>query len=210
MPSNEKMKDAVWDCESTKAPDSDAYNMNFIKKCLKDVGGEFTAAVMGFFQSAILPRDANVTWVDLAPKFAGAKEIKDLRPISAVGCVYKVISKILVQRMQKIMPGLIGETQSAFVQGKKIHDRALIACETIQMIREAVQNGRITPLLVGRDNIELSHLQFADDTILFCPSEEEMIRNYKQLLRCFEMMSGLSINFDKSSLTPVNCEHSWA
>ncbi|KAL4277224.1 hypothetical protein AHAS_Ahas20G0285800 [Arachis hypogaea] len=58
------------------------------------------------------------------------------------------------------------------------------------MIREAVRNGRITLLLVGRDNIELSYLQFADDTILFCPSEEETIRNYKRLLCCFEMMSG--------------------
>ncbi|XP_057745696.1 uncharacterized protein LOC130963611 [Arachis stenosperma] len=78
-----------------------------------------------------------------------------------------------------------------------------------RMIREAVRNGRICPLLVGRDHIELSHLQFADDTILFCPPEEETIRNYKRLLRCFELMSGLSINFEKSSFIPVNCEQSW-
>ncbi|XP_072084497.1 uncharacterized protein [Arachis hypogaea] len=38
MPSNEKIKDAVWDCESTKAPGSDGYNMNFIKKFWEDVG----------------------------------------------------------------------------------------------------------------------------------------------------------------------------
>ncbi|XP_025656413.1 uncharacterized mitochondrial protein AtMg01250-like [Arachis hypogaea] len=74
-----------------------------------------------------------------------------------------------------------------------------------RMIGEAVRNGRISPLLVGRDNIELSHLQFADNTILFCPLEEETLRNYKRLLRCFKMMSGLSINFEKSNLIPVNC-----
>nr|XP_025703114.1 uncharacterized protein LOC112803876 [Arachis hypogaea] len=78
-----------------------------------------------------------------------------------------------------------------------------------RMIREAVWNRRITPLLVERDNIELSHLQFVDDTILFYPSEEDTIKNYKWLLRCFEMMSGLSINFDKSILIPVNREQSW-
>ncbi|XP_016195893.1 uncharacterized protein LOC107636936 [Arachis ipaensis] len=78
-----------------------------------------------------------------------------------------------------------------------------------RMIGEAVRNGRISHLFVGRDNIELSHLQFADDTVLFCPTEEETIKNYKRLLQCFELMSGLSINFDKSSLIPINCEHQW-
>nr|XP_029148315.1 uncharacterized protein LOC114925208 [Arachis hypogaea] len=275
--------------------------MNFIKRCWDEIGSEFTAAVMGFFQMARLPADANITWVALAPKFMGAKEIKDLRPISMVGCMYKVISKVLVRRMRSVMPALVGETQSAFVQGRKIHDGALIACETVswlklrkkeaalikldfqkaydrvkwsfvntvlqkmgfghkwrawvmecvatasmsvlingspskpfnmerglrqgdplspflfvlvvdvlhRMIGEAVRNGRISPLLVGRDSIPLSHLQFADDTILFCPPKEETIRNYKRLMRFFELMSGLSINFDKSSLIPINCEEQW-
>ncbi|XP_015966777.2 uncharacterized protein LOC107490518 [Arachis duranensis] len=78
-----------------------------------------------------------------------------------------------------------------------------------RMMGEAVRNDRISSLLVGRDNIELSHLQFADDTILFCPQETETLVNYKRLLRCFELMSGLSINFEKSSLISVNCEKEW-
>ncbi|XP_016173726.1 uncharacterized protein LOC107616260 [Arachis ipaensis] len=78
-----------------------------------------------------------------------------------------------------------------------------------RMIGEAVRNRRISPLLVRRDKIELSHLQFADDTILFCLPEEETVRNYMRLLRYFEMMSGLSINFEKSNLIPVNCSQEW-
>ncbi|XP_016204098.1 uncharacterized protein LOC107644684 [Arachis ipaensis] len=77
------------------------------------------------------------------------------------------------------------------------------------MLEEAVRNGRLSPLLVGRDHVQLSHLQFADDTILFCPPEDETIKNYKRLLRCFELMSGLSINFEKSSLIPINCDEQW-
>ncbi|XP_072054910.1 uncharacterized protein [Arachis hypogaea] len=78
-----------------------------------------------------------------------------------------------------------------------------------KMIGEAVRNRRISPLLVGSDNIELWHLQFVDNTILFCPPEEDTVRNYQRLLRCFEIMSGLSINFDKSNLIPVNCSQEW-
>ncbi|XP_016178235.1 uncharacterized protein LOC107620616 [Arachis ipaensis] len=198
------------------------------------------------------------------------EEIKDLRLIGIVGCVYRVISKVLVRRMRSMLPALVGETQSAFVKGRKIHDGTLIACETVNWLkltkkeaaiiklyfqkaydrikwsfvdfvlqqmefgqvwrawvmecvtttsicgcttsndRRGVRNGRISPLLVGRDSIELSHLHFADDTILFCPPEEETIKNYKRLLRCFELMSGLSINFEKSSLIPINCEEQWS
>ncbi|XP_057747667.1 uncharacterized protein LOC130966862 [Arachis stenosperma] len=78
-----------------------------------------------------------------------------------------------------------------------------------RMVGEAIRNGRISLLLVRRDSIELSHLQFADDTILFCPPEEETIKNYQRLLRCFELMLGLRINFDKSSLIPINCDGQW-
>ncbi|XP_020963856.1 uncharacterized protein LOC110265279 [Arachis ipaensis] len=78
-----------------------------------------------------------------------------------------------------------------------------------RMLGEAVRNGRIDPLLVGRDHIELSHLQFSNDTILFCPPEIETIVNYNRLLQCFELMSGLSINFDKLNLISMNCEKEW-
>ncbi|XP_015936039.1 uncharacterized protein LOC107461998 [Arachis duranensis] len=84
LPSVEKVKDSVWDCESFKAPGSDGYNMNFIKKCWVDIKTEFTGVVMSFFETERLPVDFNVTWIALAPKFVGAKEIKDLKPISMV------------------------------------------------------------------------------------------------------------------------------
>ncbi|XP_057746700.1 uncharacterized protein LOC130965964 [Arachis stenosperma] len=119
MPTTEEVREAVWDCESSMAPESD----------------EFTSVVLKFFRSLRLPSDSNITWVALAPKFTGAKEIKDLRSISIVGCVYKVISKVMVQRMISVMPCLVGETQSAFVKVRKIHDGALIACETVQWLK---------------------------------------------------------------------------
>ncbi|XP_016170819.1 uncharacterized protein LOC107613365 [Arachis ipaensis] len=78
-----------------------------------------------------------------------------------------------------------------------------------RMVGEAARNRRVSLLLVGRDSIELSHLQFADDTILFCRPKEETIKNYQRLLRCFELMSELNINFDKSSLILVNCDEQW-
>ncbi|XP_057719704.1 uncharacterized protein LOC130934132 [Arachis stenosperma] len=254
LPSAKEVKEAVWDCESSKASGSDGYNMHFIKKCWDEIGTEFTAAVMDFFQTVRLPAEANVTWVALAPKFIGAKEIKDLRPISMVGCVYKKNASVIIKLdFQKAYDRVkwcfvdtvlekmgFGRTWRAWVrecvtsasisimvnglpskpfkmerglhQGNPLSPFlfVLVVDELNRMIGEAVRNGRISPLLVGRDNIELSHLQFSYDTILFCPPEEETLRNYQRLLRCFEMMSDLSINFEKSNLIPVNCSSEWA
>ena len=51
----------------------------------------------------------------------------------------------------------------------------------------------------------VTHLQFADDTILFCSSNQEEVVNLKQVLRCFQLCSGLKINLSKSLLVGVGC-----
>jgi hypothetical protein len=45
---------------------------------------------------------------------------------------------------------------------------------------------------------------YVDDTILFVDKEEELARNLKWTLTCFEMMSGMRINYNKSELVPIN------
>nr|XP_025692373.1 uncharacterized protein LOC112794597 [Arachis hypogaea] len=53
-----------------------------------------------------------------------------------VGCVYKVVAKILSKRLQPVMPELVEEEQSAFVSGRKIVNGALIACEVVHWVRK--------------------------------------------------------------------------
>ncbi|XP_015965495.1 uncharacterized protein LOC107489249 [Arachis duranensis] len=62
IPTLEEIKEAVWDCESSKAPGSNGYNMNFIKKCWDEIGTEFSIAILDFFRSSRLPSDSNITW----------------------------------------------------------------------------------------------------------------------------------------------------
>ncbi|KAH1120712.1 hypothetical protein J1N35_003872 [Gossypium stocksii] len=58
--------------------------------------------------------------------------------------------------------------------------------------------------IIPRESI--SHLQFADDTILFLRADENVVRNSKYILCCFEMFSGLSINFSKSCIVGFDLE----
>ena len=119
-------------CDPIKAPRVDGFNLNFVRKCWDTLGGDFSACILNFFVKGSLPAKLNMTWVTLIPKFEGAIEIKDYRPISMVGCVYKVIAKVLANRLRKVAGGLVGETQTTFVQGRLILDGVLIACEAIQ------------------------------------------------------------------------------
>ena len=78
-----------------------------------------------------------MTWVVLVPKVDNAMEIKDFRPISMVGCLYKIIAKILANRLKRVMPALVGETQSTFVSGRQILDGALISNEAVWWLKKA-------------------------------------------------------------------------
>ena len=90
------------------------------------VRSNFVELVLSFFSSGSLDKSLSMTWVTLIPKVDGAKEMKDFRPITMVGCVYKVISKILVRRLKGVMNNLVGEAQAAFIHDRKFFYGALI------------------------------------------------------------------------------------
>lgn len=56
-----------------------------------------------------MEKSLNMTLVTLTPNFEGVNEMKEFRPISMVGCTYKVIAKILARRIRKVKGGLVGE-----------------------------------------------------------------------------------------------------
>jgi len=53
----------------------------------------------------------------LIPKMADPQLLNDYRPISLIGCMCKIVAKLLAKRMKMVMPLIIDETQSAFVGG---------------------------------------------------------------------------------------------
>jgi hypothetical protein len=56
----------------------------------------------------------------------------DIRPISLVGCMYKVLAKVLANRLRSVIGTVVSDSQSAFVKGKQILDGILIAIEAVE------------------------------------------------------------------------------
>jgi len=75
--SHNEVKDAVWDCDPSKAPGYDWYNFKFVRMMWDIIGSDIIKFVVEFFTSYSLPKAVNRTWVTLIPKKIEAKEISD-------------------------------------------------------------------------------------------------------------------------------------
>ena len=77
------------------------------------------------------------------------------------------------------------------------------------MMREAVEKNLFRGFLVGRNNVEISSRQYVDDTIFFGETSMENVKAIKAILRSFELVSGLKINFAKSSFGAIGKSEQW-
>ena len=234
----------------------------------------------------------------LIPKKAGAKGVKDFRPISLLGSLYKILAKVLANRLRLVLGSLITPTQNAFIKGRQILDSMLIASECVDSrLKENLpgilckldlekvydhvnwnflmymlerlgfaerwrswmlycistvwlsmlvngtpsgffdtsrgihQGDPLSPLLFvvvmeafsklmqkvaeekyirgfeirdrNQEPMQITHLCYADDTILSCEPVLEQVGYVKCTLLCFEAAFGLKVNLSKSEMVQI-------
>ena len=112
---------SVQACAGDKVPGPDGFTMAFFKHCWEVMNTEVIANTQNLHERDIFERSFNATHVALIPKKMGANELKDFRPISLIGSIYKIISKLLTERLKKVMHKLVDEQQMAFIKGRQIN-----------------------------------------------------------------------------------------
>jgi hypothetical protein len=297
-----EVKSAVWDCDSFKSPGPDGINFGFFKDFWVELKGDIMRFITEFHQNGKLTKGINSTFIALIPKVDCPQRLNEFRPISLVGSLYKILAKVLANRLRHVIGSVISEAQTAFVKDRQILDGILIANEVVDEARKSrkelmlfkvdfekaydsvdwgyldavmgnmafpplwrkwmkecvctdtasvlvngspteefpfqrglrqgdplspflfllaaeglnvlmptmVEQNMFTGYSLGeQESVMVSHLQFADDTLLVGVKSSANVRALRAVLVLFELMSGLKVNFHKSMLVGVNISESW-
>ncbi|RVW50576.1 Transposon TX1 uncharacterized 149 kDa protein [Vitis vinifera] len=296
--SENEIHSALMEMSGDKAPGPDGFTMAFWQSSWDFVKEEILEMFKEFHEQGSFLKSLNNTFLVLIPKKGGADDLGDFRPISLLGGLYKLMAKVLANRLKRVLNKVVAPTQNAFVMGRQILDASLIANEVIDswqkrkekglickldiekaydsinwkfllktlhkmgfgprwvgwmwscistakfsvlvngvpagffpsskglrqgdplspylfvlgmevldaLLRRAVAGGYLSGCSIKGDrrhNLKISHLFFADDTIVFCEANKEHLTHLSWILLWFEVASGLRINLDKSEIIPV-------
>lgn len=94
-----------------------------------------TKALLSILNLGQIPLDLNHTFITLIPKIKQLCEVENYHPISLCNILYKLISKVIANRLKGVLFTLIFDSQSAFVHERQITDTIMAAYEIIQVFR---------------------------------------------------------------------------
>lgn len=121
-----EIKEAIFSIPDGKSPGPDGFSSGFFKAGWNIIGNEVCSAIRSFFNSGKLLKEVNATLIIVIPKNECPMFVSDYKPIACCNVLYKAITKILTNRMQTVMGGIINETQGAFVKKRSIMDNILV------------------------------------------------------------------------------------
>ncbi|RVW54131.1 hypothetical protein CK203_092200 [Vitis vinifera] len=175
---------------------------SYFKSMFEETPVRRPAVDSGFFKTLDLLDNETLEGPFSEEEKAGASDVQDFRLVSLVGRLYKIIAKVLANRLKRVMGKVVSNSQNAFVAGlvckwdiEKAYDHVnwsflLSVLEKMgfgpkcSLIARAEEKGFIRGFKVmGRsgEGIYVSHLLFADDTLLFCEDNRDQLEFWKKM-----------------------------
>ncbi|GJU54666.1 RNA-directed DNA polymerase, eukaryota [Tanacetum coccineum] len=129
--SSDEIRDAVWACGANKSPVLDGFPFEFFRKFWSLIGPDMCVAVKWFFSHNTFTRGCNSSFISLVSKVPDPKFVSDYRPISLIGSLYKVVTKILALCLSLVIFELISDVQTTFLPNRQILDGPFILNELL-------------------------------------------------------------------------------
>jgi mannosylglycoprotein endo-beta-mannosidase len=105
--SEKEIEDVVKELPNEKSPGSDGFNNEFIKNCWSIIGKDIKDLIKDFYNGIVSLESINSSYITLVPKIDSPSTPNDFRPISLLNSVLKIITKLLANRLQRIILKLV-------------------------------------------------------------------------------------------------------
>lgn len=127
---------AVKQMHPDKSDGPDGYSPTFFQHFWDLLGEEVFTCGRDWLIDDSFPANLNDTTLVLIPKKDNSERMMRLCPIALCNVLYKILAKVLANRLKVILPNVITENQSAFIPGRNISDNVLVAFETLNYMKK--------------------------------------------------------------------------
>ena len=131
----EEIDTAIKPMAPLKAPGPDGMPPLFYQTFWQHIGLKASEAVLSCLNSGNLLKSINHTFITLIPKVSNPESVSKFRSISLCSVLYKIISKVIVNRLKPLLNSIVSEAQSAFIADRLITDNILIAFESLHYMK---------------------------------------------------------------------------
>ncbi|RVW96465.1 Transposon TX1 uncharacterized 149 kDa protein [Vitis vinifera] len=185
---------ALMEMNGDKAPGPDGLTMAFWQSCWDFLKKEVVELFKEFYDQKSFAKSLNTTFLVLIPKKGGVEDLGDFLPINLLGGLYKLLAKVLANKLKKVLGKVVSADQNVFVRGRQILDASLITNEVVDYRQKRKEKE-----LVYKLDIEKAY-----DSINWNFLIKEEASNSSWLdFGVVEAASSLRINLAKSELIPV-------
>jgi len=143
FPSHKDIREAVFALNADGAPGPDGFSGHFCQTFWDIVGNDVVHSVQEFFLGGVLPPNINSNMIVLILKVPGARTMGDYRPIALANFQFKIVTKIVADRLACITSRIISIEQQGFVRDRNISDCVIIAYEAINSLDTGQYGGNI-------------------------------------------------------------------
>ena len=119
---NNEIDEVVSHMPSDKSPGPDGFNAAFLKTCWDIVAVDFYRLIHDFYHGNVNIQSINYSFITLIPKIDAASGPSEFRPISLLNCTLRIITKLLENRLQKVILKLVHTNQYGFLNKICIQD----------------------------------------------------------------------------------------
>jgi hypothetical protein len=140
--SKDEVKAAFFQMHTSKAPDPDGMSPLFFQKYWSIVGEDVCAAVLDCLHLGCMLKAINFTHIALIPKVKNPDNLSQYKPISLCNVLYRIVAEVISNKLKKVMPFIISDSQSAFIPGRLIIDNILVAYELLHTMKQKRKGGK--------------------------------------------------------------------